>query len=59
MIDLSRRSLLTGAAVIGTASAFDPLPGARAAAPVADWHNAPPSPFVRARPSLSHRNAEG
>ena len=40
MIDLSRRSLLTGAAVIGTASAFDPLPGARAAAPVAGKQNA-------------------
>ena len=40
MIDLSRRSLLTGAAVIGTASAFDPLPKARAAAPVAGKQNA-------------------
>jgi glyoxylase-like metal-dependent hydrolase (beta-lactamase superfamily II) len=40
MIDLSRRSLLTGAAVIGTVSAFDPLPGARAAAPVAGKQNA-------------------
>ena len=40
MIDLSRRSLFTGAAVIGTASAFDPLPGARAAAPVAGKQNA-------------------
>jgi glyoxylase-like metal-dependent hydrolase (beta-lactamase superfamily II) len=40
MIDLSRRSLLTGAAVIGTASAFGPMPGARAAAPVAGKQNA-------------------
>jgi glyoxylase-like metal-dependent hydrolase (beta-lactamase superfamily II) len=40
MIDLSRRSLLTGAAVIGTVSAFDPLSGARAAAPVAGKQNA-------------------
>src|SRR4029453_2623192 len=36
----SRRGLLTAAAVIGTASAFDPLPGARAAAPVAGKQNA-------------------
>jgi hypothetical protein len=40
MIDLSRRNLLAGAAVIGAASAFDPLPRARAAAPVAGKQNA-------------------
>ena len=40
MIDLSRRSLVAGAAAIGTASAFGPMPGARAAAPVAGKQNA-------------------
>ena len=40
MIDLSRRSLLTGAAAIGTAPAFGAIPAARAAAPVAGKQNA-------------------
>jgi len=40
MIDLSRRSLVAGAAAIGTASAFGPMPDARAAAPVAGKQNA-------------------
>ena len=40
MIDLSRRSLLTGAAAIGTASAFGSVTSARAAAPVAGKQNA-------------------
>jgi secreted PhoX family phosphatase len=40
MIDLSRRNLLAGAAVIGTASAFGSMPIARAAAPAAGKQNA-------------------
>lgn len=40
MINLSRRSLLTGAASIGTASAFGSVTSARAAAPVAGKQNA-------------------
>jgi len=40
MIELSRRSLLTGAAAIGTAPALGAIPAARAAAPVAGKQNA-------------------
>jgi glyoxylase-like metal-dependent hydrolase (beta-lactamase superfamily II) len=40
MVDLSRRSLVAGAAAIGTASAFGPMTSARAAAPVAGKQNA-------------------
>jgi glyoxylase-like metal-dependent hydrolase (beta-lactamase superfamily II) len=40
MIDVSRRSLVTGVATIGTASAFGSMPIARAAAPAAGKQNA-------------------
>ena len=40
MSELSRRSLLTGAAAIGTAPALGAIPAARAAAPVAGKQNA-------------------